>query len=133
MKKVRKKLIREQAVIAIYQYLLSSTREEIELYLKENTDLEKNPDEWKLVKQYIETTIQNYDQYAKQIDLYLKEKWSVDRLSKMELAILLIAVYELLDLDENKTVVINEAVELSKKYCDLDAYKYINAVLHAII
>ena len=35
MKKVRKKLIREKAVIAVYQYLLTqATEEEIENYLK---------------------------------------------------------------------------------------------------
>ncbi len=48
----------------------------------------------------------------------------------MELAILLVAVDELQT--ENKSVVINEAVELTKKYCDDDSYKFINGILNNI-
>ena len=99
MEKVRKKLIREKAVIAVYQYLLTnSTEEEIM-----NVPLiEKN----------------------------LKKSWSIDRLSIMEKAILYVAIYERNEV--SKEISINQAVELAKKYCDEDAYKFINGVLGAI-
>ncbi len=50
----------------------------------------------------------------------------------MELAILLVGCYELLETEQGKEVIINEAVELSKKYCDEDAYKFINGLLNKI-
>ena len=39
---------------------------------------------------------------------------------------------ELLETDQSKEVIINEAVELSKKYCDDDVYKFVNGVLNKI-
>ena len=93
MEKVRKKLIREKAVIAVYQYLLTNSTEE-------------------------------------EIMNYLKKSWSINRLSMMEKAILYVAIYERNEV--SKEISINQAVELAKKYCDEDAYKFINGVLGAI-
>ena len=60
----------------------------------------------------------------------LKKSWSIDRLSMMEKAILYVAIYERNEV--SKEISINQAVELAKKYCDEDAYKFINGVLGAI-
>ena len=66
-------------------------------------------------------------------DKHLKKNWSVDRLSKIELAILIVACYELLETDQSREIIINEAVELSKKYCDNDSYKFINGLLNKVV
>ena len=59
--------------------------------------------------------------------------WSLDRLPKVELAILRIAVYEMLfDEHLNDAVAINAAVELAKTYGNEKAYKYINGILGTI-
>lgn len=58
------------------------------------------------------------------------EGWTISRIGKAELAILRLAVYELLfDEDVPSKVAINEAVELSKIYCPDDAKGFVNAVL----
>lgn len=58
--------------------------------------------------------------------------WEIDRLSKIDKAILSIGVYELLYLDTPSVVAINEAVELSHKYSDENVTKMINAALDKI-
>ncbi len=56
--------------------------------------------------------------------------WSIDRIGKVELAILRLAVYEIeYDDDVPAGVAINEAVELAKKFGQKDAYSFVNGVL----
>ena len=58
------------------------------------------------------------------------EGWTLQRIGKAELAILRLAVYEMKYDDEvPQGVAINEAVELTKTYCDEDAKGFVNAVL----
>ena len=63
----------------------------------------------------------------------LKAGWKISRISKVSLALLRLAVYEMLYLDDIPvSVSINEAVELSKKYTVQDDTAFINGVLGAI-
>ena len=55
--------------------------------------------------------------------------WTIDRIDKTGAAILRMGLYELKFTDTPEVVIINEAVELSKKYCDDAVRKIINAVL----
>ncbi|MBE5952798.1 MAG: transcription antitermination factor NusB [Lachnospiraceae bacterium] len=56
--------------------------------------------------------------------------WKLDRIGKAELAILRLAIYEMkYDADVPYKVAINEAVELSKIYCNEEAKSFINGVL----
>ena len=58
--------------------------------------------------------------------------WSLDRLNKVDQAILLLGIYELIYTDTPSVVSINEAIELSKKYSDEAVTKIINGVLDKI-
>ena len=59
--------------------------------------------------------------------------WSVERIGRAELAILRLAVYEMFYDDEVPIkVAINEAVELSKIYCDEEARAFVNGILGKI-
>ena len=63
----------------------------------------------------------------------LKQGWKISRISRVSLAILRLALYEMLYLDEIPvSVSINEAVELSKKYSVEDDTSFINGVLGSI-
>ncbi len=62
---------------------------------------------------------------------YLKD-WKMDRLSKVDQAILSIGIYELIYTETPSIVSINEAVELSKKYSEESVTKMINGVLDKI-
>lgn len=68
-----------------------------------------------------------------QIDGLLNEKaqkWSTDRMGKVELTILRLAVYEIrYDEDIPTSVAINEAVELAKKFGQKESGSFVNGIL----
>lgn len=60
----------------------------------------------------------------------ISDGWRIERLGKAELAILRLAVYEMkFDEDVPFKVAINEALELSKVYCNEEAKNFINGLL----
>lgn len=73
-----------------------------------------------------------FNDIVKIIEKHLKG-YSLDRVFKIDLAILALAVYELNHGDTPKNVVVNEAVELAKKYSTEKSYSFINGVLASII
>ena len=61
------------------------------------------------------------------------DKWSFERVAKTDLAIMRVAVAEILYIDYiPQSVSINEAVKLCKKYSDDNSYKFVNSVLGKI-
>lgn len=76
------------------------------------------------------------DEYRVQSDALIDEyshRWSRDRLSKVALAILRLALYEMLYVDESPvSVAINEAIELAKAYGEEDEPPFINGILGAV-
>lgn len=60
--------------------------------------------------------------------------YTLDRIYKIDLAILVLAVYELKFYpNSTKEIVINEAVELSKKYSTEKSFSFINGVLSKVV
>lgn len=57
------------------------------------------------------------------------EGWSFERIGNVEKALLKGAVYELSYEDTPKEIVINETIELAKKYGDSKSYEFLNGVL----
>ena len=58
--------------------------------------------------------------------------WTIERIDKTGASILRIGIFELMYTDTPDIVVINEAIELAKKYSDDSVRKIINAVLDKI-
>ena len=86
---------------------------------------------------YIKSTFFGVYKNIEQIDDIVSNStigWEYNRISKISMALLRIAVYEILFADDIPTsVAINEAVELSKRYDDFEAYTFINGVLGAVV
>jgi N utilization substance protein B len=78
-------------------------------------------------------TISHIDEIDKLIENHLSASWSMERISRVALAILRTSVYELLFQNgaESK-IVIDEAVNIAKDFDTDDSYKFINAVLDKI-
>ncbi len=72
-----------------------------------------------------------------EIDKYIlrfTRDWAFDRLAKVNLAIIRVAICEMLYLSEiPHSVSINEAVELAKKYSDWKAGSFVNGILASIL
>ena len=94
--------------------------------IKEQLEIEND-----FVTDSINGIVKNKEKLIKKANKYLKD-WTMDRLSKVDQAILLLGIYELLYTDTPSVVAINEAIELSKKYSDEAVTKMINGVLDKI-
>lgn len=105
--------------------------EQIQLFL------EANEIEDKKVEKYIKDAVygieENREEIINQIKDELSEKWEISRLSKMSLAILKLAVYEMIYAKVPYKVVINEAVELAKKYGDDSTPAFVNGILGSVV
>ncbi len=76
-------------------------------------------------------TVDNLNVVDEAIKQHLKD-WDFDELGKIERAILRLAAYEIVVDKNNKSIVINEAIELAKELADDKSHQFINGVLDAI-
>lgn len=117
---------REQAFCLLFQSLFN-TDENFKIY-EEN--IESVGDYARSIALGVEEKKENLDGL---IEKYSKG-WKVKRLPKVNLAILRLAAYEILFVDDvPESVAINEAVELAKKYSGESDYSFINGVLGALV
>jgi len=121
--------LREIIMKVLYQVFIlkeSSIEYDIESLIKEQLEIENE-----FVTTSIDTILKNKEDIYELANKYL-ESWPMDRLNKVDQAILALGVYELKYTETPPVVAINEAVELSKKYSDEKVTKMINAVLDEI-
>lgn len=96
--------------------------------------LDKKPDEQAAVfaSLIICGTIENLETVDSEIRKHLK-KWSFERLSRVDLAIIRTSAYALLfQKDIPGSVTIDEAVEIAKKFGSPESYRFVNGVLDGI-
>lgn len=120
---------REKIMIILYQidlYDKDNIPYDLENIFHENLEIDN-----KFVRDVVNGVLENKDNIDKIISKYL-ENWDLDRLGKTDRAILRLSTYEMLYYNTPNVVVINEAVELAKKYSDDKVVKLINAVLDKI-
>lgn len=101
-------------------------QEQIDLVL-EQEDL-SNKD-----KGYIKDVLEGVNSHLEEIDELIKaalKGWTLDRISKIELSILRLALYEMKYRDDIPAKVsFNEAIELTKEYAGEDKTAFINGLL----
>lgn len=121
--------LREIIMKVVYQInILKSTNLEydIKYLIKEQLEVEND-----FVNDTVNGIVKNQENINQLANKYL-ENWTIDRLNKVDQAILSIGIYELMYTKTPSVVSINEAIELSKNYSDLDVTKMINGVLDSI-
>jgi len=126
--------IRELAFKLIYSLEIQkqeNLEEQIELYLKANEINDK-----KAVK-YIQDTLnginEHIDDIVNLIQKNLKAGWEIQRVSKVDLSLLKLAIYEIKYSDIPYKVAINEVVELAKKYGEETSKNFVNGILASVI
>lgn len=126
--------MRENAFKLIYSLEIQKSEE-----LKEQIDLffESNNINENETKEYINDVIlginKNNKEILKDIEQNLKEDWKLARISKMDLSILKLAIYEIKYKDIPYKVAINEAVELAKKYGEDKSKNFVNGILASVV
>ena len=127
---------RETALKIIFE--LSFQNEELKKLFDEYVETEDSSiDLNKEDNEYIENVISGVQEKMVDIDEKIKahlKDWNFDRISKIDLAILRLSIYEILYRDDIPyKVSINEAVELSKTYSEESSPSFINGVLAEIV
>ena len=116
---------RELAFKTIYSKFFNQEAE-VEFEAEDTLNLE-------FVTKILNTFAENYQEINETISSHLKG-YTIERLYKVDLAILVLAIIEINYIKENpKQVVINEAVELAKKFSTEKSPKFINGVLADIV
>ena len=127
---MKRSLLREKIMAILYQLDIAKDQKlnvSIDDTIKANVEVENE-----FVKQVVYGCVTYKDKIDNLANKYMND-WSIDRIDKTGAAILRMAIYELMYTDTPEVVVINEAIELSKKYSDDNVRKIINAVLDKII
>ena len=112
---------RIKVVTAVYQHLLLN-KDMVETFIDNFEDIDE------YVGSIENDLIAQEDAYIETISNNLN-KWTFDRLSYIDQAILLVGTSEYNLNKDNKKIIIDEAVRIAKEYSDDDSYKYINGVL----
>ena len=122
--------LREKCMIILYQNdIINKNKNDgnIDEIIKENLEIDND-----FVKDIVYGVITHFNELDSICNDHMND-WTIDRIDKTGAAILRIAIYELQYTDTPSIVVINEAVELAKKYSDESVRKMINAVLDKIV
>ncbi|MEA4816476.1 MAG: transcription antitermination factor NusB [Lachnospiraceae bacterium] len=121
---------RKGAFVLLFQmeFADSSEREQIKsVFFSENPEITEDE------KSFIIKEVDGANFHIEEIDELIKSRaigWDISRMSKIDLAILRLAVYEMkFSEDITISVAINEAVELAKKYSSDEAPAFINGIL----
>ena len=126
--------MREQAFKLIYSLEMQkqeNLENQLDLYIEAN-NIENN-DAIEYIKDAILGIEENKEKILAYIEKNLKSDWKIDRISKIDLAILKLAIYEIKYKKLPYKVVINEAVELDKKYGEDNSKKFVNGILASIV
>ena len=126
--------MREHAFKLIYSLEIQKAEnleEQIELYL------ECNEVEDEEAKEYIKDAILGINEHIEEIqeliEKNLKADWKIDRISKIDLSLLKLAIYEIKYKEIPYKVAINESLELAKKYGEETSKNFINGILASVV
>lgn len=126
--------IRELAFRLIYSREIQkeeNIEEQIELFLEANEVEDKNAIEY--INDAIKGIEANKAEILALIEKNLKSDWKVERISKVDLSLLKLAIYEIKYKNLAYKIVINEVVELAKKYGEDQSKNFINGILASIV
>lgn len=124
---------RELAFEFLYQIEVQKVLndEQIELFFEANEITDNNAIEY--IKDVVNGVESKKEEILKVISSNLKSDWKVERISKINLALLKLAIYEIEYKELPYKVVINEVVELAKKYGEDTSHSFINGILASVV
>ena len=127
---MQRSAMRELAFKLVYEMEVQKD-EEIEIFLENNEVTDEKVIEY--LKDIKDGITENAEQINSLITSNLKENWSLNRISKINLSLIKLAIYEMIYKNLPYKVAINEVVELAKKYADDSAPVFINGILASIV
>lgn len=124
---------REFAFKLLYQIEVQKeiNEESISLFLENNQITDEEAKEY--ISNIANGINKNLENIEDLIQKNIKQEWKLERISKINLALLKLAIYEINYSKLPYKVVINEVVELAKKYGEENSQSFINGVLASIV
>lgn len=124
---------RELAFKLLYSMQIQNdnSAEQIELYFENNEITDEKTK--KYIKNITKGISENEEEITKLISENLKSKWEINRISKIDLVLLKISIYEIIYEKLPYKIAINEVVELAKLYGEDSSPAFINGILATII
>ena len=126
--------MREMAFQCIYSLEVQKQKmseDYIDLFIESEGITDKN------AQNYIKTIAMGVANHEEEIESFidsnLKKDWNINRISKIDLSLLKLAIYEIQYKKLEYKIVINEAVELAKKYGEENSANFINGVLASVV
>ncbi len=126
-----RKVARETAFKLIFEYTFISEKDEDALSLLEFAD-DLSADDKDYIRRVYHGVTDNFDGLKEKVSSYL-ENYRIERLYRPDLVALLLATYELYTEEAPAKVIINEAVDLAKRYGTDKSGKFVNGVLAKMI
>jgi len=124
---------REEVFKLVFESQIKSENidEVLNNYLKRDDKTKKN-DEIEFITKYLSEIEKNNEDILSKINENMIG-WSFDRIGYVERSIFIYSIYELITKEIPQEIVINEAIELAKKYGDDKTPDFINGVLAKIV
>lgn len=125
--------MREYAFMLLYELEIQKKfdEENLEIFL-ENNNIEDNNAK-KYITKIVKGIKENEPKIEESISSKLKPEWKLDRISKINIALLKLSIYEIIYTDVPYKVAINEAIELAKTYGEENSANFINGVLANVV
>lgn len=123
-----RKIAREKCLALVFEFMFLKEEKNIDEveFVNDNNDLTE--DDLGFIKNTYSGIVENFDNLKEEISKYLIG-YSIDRIYKVDLAILLISLYEIKQKQNPIAVVIDEAVRLAKMFSTDKSLGFINGVL----
>ena len=133
IEKMNRTAMRENAFKCLYEVEVQNdiSEEHIQMFFDNNDIVEED------AKAYIFDVINgvssNKEEIIDIISKHLVDSWKYERVSKVNKTLLKLAIYEMLYKKLDFKIVINEVVELAKKYSEVLAPSFINGALANVV
>lgn len=129
---MNKSEIREEIFKIVYSLEVQKCEksEQINIYLENSEISEKNKE---IIKENVLKILDLESELKNEIAKNLKSDWKIERISKINMTILKIAIYEIIYKKLPYKISINEAVELAKKYGEDTSASFINGILASVV
>ena len=130
---MKRSAIRELTFKLIYSLEIQqeNSEEQIDLFIENNEINDEETIDY--IKNVTNGIIEHNEEITKLISENLKQDWKLERISKVDLSLLKLAIYEIKYTEIPYKVAINEVVELAKKYGEDASPMFINGVLANIV
>ena len=130
---MKRSAAREEAFKLLYSLEVQKENldEQLEMYFENEEIIEQE------IKDYISSVVKgienNISDRQNKISENLKKDWKIERISKINLVLLKLAIYEIIYTETPYKVAINEAIEIAKKYGDDNSPNFVNGILASVV